>query len=84
MEVWLTFHFYLRPSHILHPLQEYCATCGSTLKYTQHKKCLNPDAIQKHLREHINFEGKIEEIDKIFDMLQVSESDIAVSCIGEH
>ena len=49
----------------LHPRPKYCATCGTTLKYTQHRKCPDPDAIQRHLREHTNFEGKIEESDKV-------------------
>ena len=38
----------------LHPRPKYCATCGTTLKYTQHRKCPDPDAIQRHLlAQHI-------------------------------
>ncbi len=43
----------------------YCTTCGTTLRVTNHRKCSNPRKIEEYLRKHTDFDGHILENDKV-------------------
>ena len=52
-----TYHYHLVYSSI-HSQQTYCATCGTTLKYTQHRKCPNPDMVEGILKNTLILRAK--------------------------
>ncbi len=65
---------------VLKGVQRQCVTCGTWLKFTSHRPCINPDAIQEYLKEHTGFEGQILSHDRV--CLTCSKSHLVI--LQEH
>jgi hypothetical protein len=58
-------HHYHLIYNLVQPTQTHCVTCGTSLKHSSPKVCPQPEVVEKHLRENTDFDGHINDHDKV-------------------
>ena len=58
-------HHYHLIYNLVQPTQTHCVTCGTSLKHSSPKVCPQPEVIEKHLRDNTDYDGHINNHDKV-------------------
>ena len=58
-------HHYHLIYNLVQPTQTHCVTCGTSLKHSSPKVCPQPKVVEKHLRENTDYDGHINDHDKV-------------------